>query len=435
MTPTSKLALGKGKKLLLVLGLTSAAASTWAQSPESVRPTALGVQTTETYHAWPLRAEADSEDFSDLAPLAQGLAGVQVLGLAEQTHGAREEFNTKLRLLKFLHQKLGFEVLQLESGFYDLGKISQAMARGESLDALAPGNVFYMYAKSAEGRRLLRYIDQTQGSAKPLLLAGTDSQHSGEWSARTLLTGLQEALRKADAGHLAQGEAWQGLSRLSAALLAMQRLAPPAAEQQSFFAHTQLLRDALCALPDAQPSVESPAWWCRVVLSLLAQARSVWSDGADYQRDNVMGANSIWLTDQMFKGRKTVIWAHIVHLARGFERSPQHLQAGEVMHRHWGERYKVIHFSAGEGQILDFVTLQPQTLPALRAGSLEAQLMAKQTQQALLIQAKKQPLQMPQYAFDYQYRATETAMREAQLGRNWDWLIFFPKVHPVQMVR
>lgn len=418
---------------LLSLGLTLAASSLQAQDlPSSKSP--LVSDAAASYQVWPLKADALSEDYGDLAPLGQALAGVQVVGLAEQTHGAHEEFSYKLRLLRYLHEKLGFEVLQLESGFYDLGRISQALARGEKIDDLAPGNVFFMYAKSAEGRRLLQYVDQTQSSVHPLLLAGTDSQHTGELSGKTLLPGLQTALRKAGAGDLAQGDAWQQMSGLSAALLAMQRQAPPAGAQSAFFAHTQALREALCKTPGAQAGVDSPAWWCRVVLSLEAQARSYWSGDADYQRDNVMGANSIWLTEQMYQGRKTVIWAHIVHLARGFQRSPAHLQAGEVMHRHWGDRYQVIHFSAAEGQILDFGTMQAQALPPLTPGSLEAQLMSSKPKQPLLLHAKR-PLTLPQYAFDYQHQAVETAMRAGQLGRNWDWLIFFPKVRPVSMVR
>jgi len=423
--------------LLMLLSLSLTPIATRAgDRPATPQPAASSP--VSPYQVWPLTADAQAEDDSDLAPLGQALAHAQVVGLAEQTHGAHEEFAYKLRLLRYLHEKLGFEVLQLESGFYDLGRISQAMARGEKLDELAPGSVFFMYSKSAEGRRLLQYVDQTQRSAHPLKLAGTDSQHTGELSGKTLLPSLHIALAKAGHPELAQGEAWQRMSHLTEALLAMQGHAPPAAEQATFFAHTQRMRAALCSAnaPSAPEAaqVDGPAWWCRVVLSLDAQARSTWSQGADYQRDNVMGANSIWLTEQMFQGRKTVIWAHIVHLARGFERGPANLQAGEVMHRQWGERYQVIHFSAGGGEILDFNSMQPKTLPTPSAGSLEAQLMAGKPAQPLLLHAAH-PLELPQYAFDYLPLGAETAMRPGQLGRNWDWLVFFPSVRPVSMVR
>ncbi|MEJ6004455.1 erythromycin esterase family protein [Paucibacter sp. AS339] len=423
--------------LLMLLSLSLTADLTRANERPAT-PQASAPNSAAPYQVWPLTADANAEDFSDLAPLGQALAGAQVVGLAEQTHGAHEEFAYKLRLLRYLHEELGFEVLQLESGFYDLGRISQAMARGEKLDDLASGNVFFMYSKSAEGRRMLQYVDQTQQSANPLKLAGTDSQHSGELSGKTLLPGLQAALTKAGHPDLVQGEPWRQMSRLSSALLALQRQAPMADEQTAFFTQTKRMRAALCgpkaAGGAAAPLLDGPAWWCRVVLSLEAQARSYWSQDADYQRDNVMGANSIWLTEQMFQGRKTVIWAHIVHLARGFQRSPTHLQAGEVMHRHWGGRYQVIHFSAGGGQILDFGSMQAQTLPTPAAGSLEAQLMAGKPMQPLLLHAAR-PLEMPQYAFEYLQQGAETSLREGQLGRNWDWLVFFPSVRPVSMVR
>lgn len=432
MTPGFQRSMGRFllfSAMLLGLGETASSAPARPATPNAGEP----------YQTWPLKADAQSEDYSDLEPLGKALAGVQVLGLAEQTHGAHEEFAYKLRLLKYLHEKQGFEVLQLESGFYDLGRISQAMARGEKLDELAPGNVFFMSSKSAEGRRLLQYVDQRQRSSRPLLLAGTDSQHTGELSSKSLLPGLQTALSKAGAPELGQGEAWNQVSGLGTSVLAMQRKAPSKDAQTVFLAHTQRMRSALCSSSTAQPTphppaLDGPAWWCRVVLSLEAQARSYWSQDADYQRDNVMGANSIWLTDQMFQGRKTVIWAHIVHLARGFQRSPSHLQAGEVMHRHWGAKYQVLHFSAGGGQILDFGTMQSLAVPSPKPGSLEAKLLATQPNQPLLLHASS-PVELPQFAFEYLDRGAETSMRAGQLGLNWDWLIFFPSVRPLTMVR
>lgn len=381
---------------------------------------------------WPLRAApehpADAEDdFADLAPLGERLAKAQVVALGEQTHGGSEEFRYKLRLLRYLHEKLGFDVLLLESGFYDLGRIGQAVSRGQSLDALAPGNVFFMYANSAEGRELLRYVDQQRLTRRPLALAGIDSQHSGKLAGSELLTDLQTALGRVAPELLKDEAGWADYQQRVLALVALNRQAPDATQQQRFHAFGRRLQDALCA-DAASPAPGGPSWWCRVTISLDAQARSLWSLDRDYQRDNAMGANAVWLVDQLFHGRKAVVWAHIVHVAKGLQRGPELLQAGEVMSRHWGSAYQVIHFTAAAGSYRDFGDLQAKALKPPLPGSLEARLPAAQT---LLLQASP-PLALPQYGFDYSLNGWSTPL---QLGRNWDWLVALPQVTPVQMTR
>ncbi|HWU54118.1 MAG TPA: hypothetical protein VN175_01370, partial [Rhizomicrobium sp.] len=73
--------------------------------------------------------DAADEDFSDLEPLAKAIGPAQVVALGEPGHGAGTSFAAKVRLIKFLHQHLGFDVLVWESGMYDV-ELSQAGMRG-----------------------------------------------------------------------------------------------------------------------------------------------------------------------------------------------------------------------------------------------------------------------------------------------------------------
>lgn len=381
---------------------------------------------------WPLRevaahpADVD-DDFADLAPLGDQLAKAQVVALGEQTHGASEEFRYKLRLVRYLHEKLGFDVLLLESGFYDIGRIGLEAARGASLDALAPGNVFFMYANSAEGRELLRYVEAQQRKRRPLALAGIDSQHTGSLARDDMLGDLHAVLERIAPDLLKDEAAWADYRRRVLALVALNREPPDAAQQSAFLAYNRRLQDLFCTGSAGRPTPGAPAWWCRVVASIEAQARSIWSQDRDYQRDNAMGANAIWLVEQLFRGRKAVIWAHTVHVAKGLQRAPEQLQAGEVMSRHWGAGYQVVNFTTARGSYRDFADLEEKAVPPPPAGSLESKLPA----QTLLLKASK-PLTLPQYGIDYALNALPVP---TQLGRHWDWLIALPQVTPVQMTR
>jgi len=64
--------------------------------------------------AYPLVLSADDCDVADWRAFQSVFEGVQVLGMGEATHGTREIFQLRLRLLKFLVQELGFDTLAIE---------------------------------------------------------------------------------------------------------------------------------------------------------------------------------------------------------------------------------------------------------------------------------------------------------------------------------
>ena len=369
-------------------------------------------------------------DDSDLKAFAAAIGDARVVALGEQTHGGREEFLLKTRLLKYLHEKMGFEVLLLESGFYEVGRLAAAMDAGQNIDDIAPGNIFFMYANSEEGRGMLRYLDQQKAAGTPLALAGIDSQHTGKLSNGELIHGLAAFLQGRHS-KLAQGSDWSTYTALSQPLFNLERDAPSAEQQRAFYGLSESIQKELCAAASDTARFGS-MWWCQVVRSVQSQATSYWSGGKDYQRDNQMGANAIWLADKLFAGKKTVIWAHTVHVGRSFQRGPSNLQAGEVMHRQWGAAYKVVQFTGAKGTILDFGTMQPLAIAPIKSESLESRL--SQAGYELAGFTAIAPVEVPQFTFEYATHPVETGL-QGKLGVNWDVLFFINTIHPVSMTR
>jgi len=371
------------------------------------------------------------DDFADLVTERDVVGPARVVALDEQTHGGHEEFVLKTRLLRYLHERRGFDVLVIESGFFDVGRIEQARQAGGRVDDLAPDNIFYMYSKSAEGRALLRYVDSTRATTHPLMLVGMDSQLSGVLSRSRLVPELAGFL-VAHHSHATESRDWPGFAATVAAMTALRSTAPPPTDRAAFERLGAQLAGELEALGDAPGAgVGSAGWWGRVVAGLRAQATQLWVAPRGNARDVAMGDNVAWIADRLVPGRRIVVWGHAIHLMHDAPRPDAPPLAGTVMHRHLGAGYHVAHLTGLEGRYLDYETLQPRAIPAAAPGSLEARLATRPGAALYLAPPKALAPDAPAARYiDYLPLGPLPGR-----GLHWESTFFIRAITPVTMVR
>ena len=118
-----------------------------------------------------------SEDFSDLEFLDPFLQNKTTVQLGEVAHGIAEQNRIRVRLIKYLHQYFGFNVVAFESGFYDCFMTDKNI---DNLTAkIALQKSLYTFWHTTDLLELYEYIKQMRHSNNPLYLAGFDIRPTG----------------------------------------------------------------------------------------------------------------------------------------------------------------------------------------------------------------------------------------------------------------
>lgn len=306
-----------------------------------------------------------NRDFSDLQALRDVIGDSRVVMLGEQSHGDGTVFLAKTRLIEFLHQEMGFDVLAFESGLFDMRKAWEAMAEGRDPREAFSTGVFGIWAGSAEVQPLIAYLGETATGDHPLELAGFDCQFTASGSRDFLVSDL-EAFLESQASPLPGDERWPGFRATLTGLIDGSHYTdkPPDDEKERF-------REVMAGLREwiggevGEPGSER-RFWSQMLKSAAAQTEKIWltdwegdSERLDMSRDEQMGDNLIWLANDWYRGRKIIVWAATFHNVRNIgdidSRMPDLDYTGAINmgHRVWealGDDVYNLGFTAYEGE-------------------------------------------------------------------------------------
>ena len=122
-------------------------------------------------HIQPIRS-LSATNFQDLGFFSPLVDDKNIVLLGESAHGVKEYTQSKIRLIKYFHQELGFNLIAFESSLYECYKAQRNIELLGSQELIENSLVFVWH--TSDMLDLFNYIRQTQSSDNPLVLVGLD---------------------------------------------------------------------------------------------------------------------------------------------------------------------------------------------------------------------------------------------------------------------
>jgi erythromycin esterase len=267
-------------------------------------------------------------DFSDLAPMAAAIGNARIVMLGEQSGLDGTTFRAKARLVRYLHEQLGFSVLVFESGLYDMQAAWQRIEAGGDATEAARASVSAEWRNSAELQPLFAYVGERATTPQPLRLAGITPEFTGPTVGGTgaRFAADLEGYLTSVASPLVMAEWWPAFRE------AVHRLATRAdgdaavstADRAAIAAGLPPLRSETTRLVNvAQP--DAAGFWITAILALESQYRllteTLTPELRGNLRDSSMAESLVWLSQARYPGRKLIVWTS----AAASLRSPREL--------------------------------------------------------------------------------------------------------------
>ncbi len=291
-----------------------------------------------------------AEDFSDLMPLKEKLKDVKVIALGESTHGLGEFFSLKSRLVKFLHQEMGFEVLAIESG---MGDVNWSWWNRNEMTAkeLRNNSVFGNF-HCEEINPLFEYLKEEATKEIPLEFTGYDCQASSNYFTNE----IKQILNHYDTS---LGNYW--IEGLRAYYQLIPNLQNPKVLKEALYDYNSAMDSIMAYLEKSEHVVRSdfelsPEKWAlmmRTIRNFREQANINWFpfnwiDGPAL-RDSLMAENFFWLMENYFPNKKIIVWAHNGHVEKDKTVTGNVKWMGHFLKERYGNDYYSLGLFVYEG--------------------------------------------------------------------------------------
>ena len=331
-------------------------------------------------HAAPLRTTAapnGSPDDRDLQAIDRIIAGARIVGLGESTHGTREFFQVKHRLIEYLVRVHGYRLFAIEANQVGVERINRYVQGGDGT-AKSVARAMFAVWNTEEVEALIDWMRGFNAAhpTDPVRFAGYDMQDH-----QTPIDSLRSFLRLVEPALEPRVEALSREYRSQASYATFQ-VADSIRLRWAAQADTlwELVQEKRAGWRQGSTAVaHETVEWAVQAATLFRQAARFNVALSSPDRDSLMAVNVDWLLRTLAPQAKAIVWAHDVHVSHGGD-PVRSFNAGAQMGAHlkrmYGDQYRSLSLLTYDGQYTatrsfnDHAMMAVEAFPA-PAGSME----------------------------------------------------------------
>ena len=305
-------------------------------------------------NAIPVKSVEAGNGFEDLLPLKRVFKNVRFVGLGEQTHGTREFFQFKHRMLEFLVKEMDFRVFAMEASYSACQNINDYVMGTTDDGAAALDSQRFWTWNTQEVRAMLDWMRQYNAgvpAGKKVKFTAFDIQINDPGKSR-LLEYLKrvapervtetETFFKVNEGDLGTAAFEPG----DAAKQARTKFKELKNQYHDLFAFLEINEPQL-ASKSSQAEYEQAREYARVMVQFMSAYGN--GSGTRALRDLYMADNFQRIVQREPAGARFVLWAHNGHISTGGS-AENDLSFGSHLRRFYGKDYYALGFVFDQGE-------------------------------------------------------------------------------------
>ncbi len=263
----------------------------------------------------------DDTDFSDLEVVRKAIGNKRIVMLGELYHGDATAFEAKTRLIKFLHEKMGFNVLVFESDFFSLNNGWQMFENGNiSLDSLLYLSIYPLWTGCSQFQSLPSYILNQFKVKHKLVVSGMDNRGYAGYGIRYLYKAIDSFLHTTGIPFVKDDKTYSEYYNLL-------KQAPALVYGKNKEDMNKLMDYTQDILSQLHAKVMTDSFYIKV----LEGQEQLFKMAIYYRYDSTyiltkknyplhdfqMAENLKWLVSSKYANEKIIVWAHDIHIGKG----------------------------------------------------------------------------------------------------------------------
>jgi erythromycin esterase len=321
----------------------------------------------------PVKTAKAGSGFDDLGFLKDMIGDAEIIGLGEATHGTKEFFQMKHRLLEYVASHNPHTIFVLEDNMGEAFSIDRYIHSQDTNSSKKLVQGLYWPWVNKEVQDMIEWMKafNTSGGKHTIDFRGCDMQSAYtsrvrlmsflkeydstffNWSQiqfRELVNAINTTAKEGSISVLS-GKSFSNDTSLLKHIRFATDVRNYLADKRNEFTK-MILKESIAKIIPEAPTIDNIIQDA----NLLAQTATLYLSGFNFKeffeyRDTCMAANIRWIQEHSPKDAKIVIWAHNGHVMKNKYMST-YMTMGSHLHKFYGDSYRIFGFKFHEGSYI-----------------------------------------------------------------------------------